>query len=156
VHVRPLIADVTGDVKPALLILSAAVGCVLLIACANIANLFLSRGLARQRELAVRAAIGAARGRLARQLLTESFMLSAGGALLGLAMAAALVRFAAIFAPTRFPRLDDVRIDGHVMAFTALASIATALISGLVPAFRGARFDLAASLHGGDGATAGG
>jgi len=156
VHARPPIADVTGDVKPALLVLAAAVGCVLLIACANIANLFLSRGVARQRELAVRAAIGAGRGRLERQLLTESFVLSAGGGLLGLAVAASLVRLAVILAPARFPRLDDVQIDASVLAFTALASIATALVSGLVPALRGARFDLAASLHGGDGATAGG
>ena len=156
VHARPLLADVTGDVKPALLVLVAAVGCVLLIACANIANLFLSRGVARQRELAVRAAIGAGRGRLARQLLTESVVLSAGGGLLGLGLAASLVRATAALAPARFPRLEAVQIDAKVMAFAAFASIVTALLSGVVPALRGARFDLAASLHGGDGATAGG
>jgi ABC-type antimicrobial peptide transport system permease subunit len=156
VHARPLIADMTGDVKPALVLLAAAVACVLLIACANIANLFLSRGIARQRELAVRAAIGAGRGRLARQLLIESFVLSAGGGLLGLALAGSLLRLAVILAPARFPRLDDVQIDASVMAFAAVASVVTALVSGLVPALRGARFDLAASLHGGDGATAGG
>lgn len=156
VHARPLVADLTGDVKPALLVLAAAVVCVLLIACANIANLFLSRGVARQRELAVRAAIGAGRGRLARQLLTESVVLSAGGGVLGLALAWSLVRAATALAPANVPRLEAVQIDARVMAFAALASIVTALLSGLVPALRGARFDLAASLHGGDGATAGG
>jgi predicted permease len=156
VHARPLADDISGDVKPALLVLAGAVGCVLLIACANIANLFLSRGVARQRELAVRAAIGAGRGRLARQLLTESFVLSTGGGVLGLALAWALVRATMVMAPGRMPRLESVQIDARVLLFTVLASVVTALLSGLVPALRGARFDLAASLHGGDGATAGG
>jgi putative ABC transport system permease protein len=156
VHTRPLIADLTGDVKPALLLLMAAVACVLLIACANVANLFLSRGVARQRELAVRAASGAGRGRLVRQLLTESVLVSVSGGLLGLGLAWALIRMLPALAPARFPRLDDVQLDWGVLGFAALASVLTLLLSGFLPALRGARFGLAESLHGGDGATAGG
>ena len=142
--------------KPALLVLVAAVACLLLIACANVANLFLSRGVVRQRELAVRAAIGAGRGRLARQLLTESLVLSVGGGLLGLALARMLVGIMPVLAPAQFPRLTDVQLDARVLAFSLLASLATTFLSGLAPALRGARFDLVESLRGGDGATAGG
>ena len=156
VHVRGLVEEMTAHIRPALLVLAAAVVCVLLIACANVANLFLSRGVARQRELTVRAAIGASRARLTRQLLTESLVLSATGGSLGLALAWALVRLVPALALTDFPRLDDVVIDARVVGFTAAAAIATALISGIAPAVRGARVDLAESLHGGDGATAGG
>jgi putative ABC transport system permease protein len=156
VHTRPLLSDLTGDVKPALLLLMGAVVCVLLIACANVANLFLSRGVARQRELAVRAAIGAGRARLVRQLLTESVLISAGGGVLGLALAWTLIRVLPVLAPARFPRLDDVQLDVRVLGFAALASVLTLLLSGVLPALRGARFGLAESLHGGDGATAGG
>ncbi len=156
VHVRGLVEEMTARIRPALLVLAAAVVCVLLIACANVANLFLSRGVARQRELTVRAAIGASRARLTRQLLTESLVLSAIGGALGLALAWALVRLIPAFASSDFPRLDDVAIDVRVVGFTAAAAIVTALISGIAPALRGARVDLAESLHGGDGATAGG
>jgi putative ABC transport system permease protein len=156
VHIRPLVADMTGDVKPALVLLSAAVACVLLIACANVGNLFLCRGVTRQRELAVRAAIGAGRGRLIRQLLTESVILSAGGGLIGLGLAWSLIQILPVLAPSQFPRLGDIRLDARVMACASLAAIATLVVSGLIPAARGARFALAESLHGGDGATAGG
>jgi predicted permease len=154
VHVRPLVADMTGDVGPALMVLAAAVTCLLLIACANVANLVLTRGVARQREIAVRASIGAGRGRLARQLLTESFVLSAGGAALGLVLAWALLRITPAIAPTRFPRLDDVRLDLSVLAVAAAATLLATFLSGLLPAVRGARINVAASLRGGDGATA--
>jgi len=156
VHVRGLLDEMTSTIRPALLVLTAAVGCLLLIACANVANLFLSRGVARQRELSVRAAIGASRRRLARQLLTESLVLSLLGGAFGLALAWSVVRLAPVWAARDFPRIDDVVIDGRALALTLLASLFTALVSGLAPAVRGARFDLAESLHGGDGASAGG
>jgi putative ABC transport system permease protein len=156
VHVRGLVNGMTARVRPALLLLAAGVVCVLLIACANVANLFLSRGVARQRELTVRAAIGASRARLTRQLLTESLVLSALGGAIGLALAWALVRAAPALAARTFPRLDAVAIDRYAIAFTVLSAFVTALVSGLAPALRGSRFDLAESLHGGDGATAGG
>jgi len=156
VHTRPLVADMTREVQPALLVFAAAVCCVLLIACVNVANLCLARGVARARELTFRAALGAGRGRLARQLLTESLVLSIVGGALGVVFASTLIRVTAALAPARFPRLDDVRIDERVMGFAAVVSILTALLAGLVPALRGARFGLAESLRGADGATAGG
>src|SRR6185436_7246736 len=155
-HVRGLVREMTARVRPALLVLAAGVVFVLLIACANVANLFLSRGVARQRELTVRAAIGASRNRLARQLLTESLVLSSLGGALGLGLAWALVRAAPLLASRDFPRLDAISVDAHAIAFAALAAVLTALVSGLAPAMRGSRFDLAAALHGGDGASAGG
>ncbi len=156
VHARPLAADVSQDVRPALLVFAAAVGCVLLIACVNVTNLCLARGVARQRELTFRAALGAGRARLVRQLLTESLMLSVAGGVWGVATAVALVRLTTVLAPTRFPRLEGVRVDASVLMFAAFVSVLTAIVSGLIPSFRGSRFGLAAALRGGDGATAGG
>ena len=156
VHVRSMVGEMTARVRPALLVLAVAVVCLLLIACANVANLFLSRGLARQRELTVRAAIGASGGRLARQLLTESAVLSSIGGALGLGLAWAIVRVAPAVVSSDFPRLDAIRLDGPTIAFTATAVLVTTILSGLAPALRGARFNLAESLHGGDGASAGG
>ena len=142
---------------PSLLVLAAAVVCLLLIACANVANLFLSRGIARQRELAVRAAIGAGRGRLLRQLLAESLVLSARR----MERWASRSRGRSFVSCRRwrqrgFPRLDAVHLDARVLAFAALASLVTTMVSGLVPALRGARLNVSESLRGGDGATAGG
>ena len=136
--------------------LAAGVVCVLLIACANVANLFLARGVARERELAVRAAIGASASRIARQLVTESLVLSAAGGALGLGLAWALVRVAQATAARDFPRLDAIQLDAPVLAFTAFTALFTAIAAGIAPALRGSRFNLAESLHGGDGATAGG
>jgi predicted permease len=156
VHVRRMADEMTARGRPALLVLAAGVVCVLLIACANVANMYLSRGIARQRELTVRAAIGASRGRIARQLFTESAVLAVTGGALGLVLAWALVRLAPALASRNFPRLDAVAIDARVIVFAAAASVITALVTGMMPALRGARFNLAESLHGGDGATAGG
>jgi putative ABC transport system permease protein len=156
VHVRGMVDEMTSSVRLALLVLAAGVVCVLLIACANVTNLFLSRGIARQRELTVRAAVGASRLRLARQLLTESLVLSGIGGGLGLGLAFVLVRIAPSVAANDFPRLDAVRIDARAIAFTAAATLVTAILSGLAPALRGARVNLNDSLHGGDGASAGG
>src|SRR3954463_3387616 len=155
-HVRGMVEEMTSRVRPALLVLAGGVLCVLLIACANVANLFLSRGVARERELTVRAAIGASRGRIARQLITESVVLSSLGGAAGLALAWAIVQLAPAVVARDFPRLDAIRIDGRPLAVTARATLRTALLSGVAPALRGARFDLSESLRGGDGATADG
>jgi putative ABC transport system permease protein len=155
-HVRGLVEEMTSRIRAALVVLTAGSMCVLLIACANVANLFLSHGVARQRELTVRAAIGASRSRLTRQLLTENLVLSTAGGTFGLGLAWSLVRLAPALASRDLPRLDDVAVDGRVIAFTAAATLFTALASGVAPALRGAGFNLAESLRGGDGASAGG
>src|SRR3954447_14600907 len=156
VHVRGMVDEMTATIRPALLVLAAGVVCVLLIACANVANLFLARGVARERELAVRAAIGASASRIARQLVTESLVLSAAGGALGLGLAWTVVRVARVTAARDFPRLDAIELDAPVLAFTAFTALFTAVAAGIAPALRGSRFNLAESLHGGDGATAGG
>ena len=156
VHAVPMVEEMTAAVRPVLLVMSASVAFILLIACANVANLFLSRGVARQREFALRAALGAGRLRLARQLLAESGLLSLAGAAGGILLAWALVRATGALAPADFPRLQDVRVDATVALFAALVTIVAALLTGLLPAVRGTSFNLSASLHGGDGAVAGG
>jgi putative ABC transport system permease protein len=138
IAVVPLHDALTGTVRTALFVLLAAVGFVLLIACANVANLLLARSVTRQRELALRAVLGASRARIMRQLLTESVMLSAGGALSGIALAILAVQGLAAFAPVSLPRVDEIAIDGRVLAFTAAISILTSVFFGLVPAWRGA------------------
>jgi len=136
VLVRPFQDVLVKDYRLGLLVLLSAVGAVLLIACANVANLLLARGSVRRRELAVRAALGASRGRLVRQLVAESALLAAaggaGGAVVALWTIDALVRFS----PLQIPRLHAVHVDGAALAFTALASIATGVLSGIVPAFQ--------------------
>jgi predicted permease len=141
VHVRPLGADISAPVRPAILVVTAAVVLLLLIACANIANLLLSRGIARERELVIRAAVGASRGRLARQLLTESATLSIAGGALGLFLAWMLVSALPALAPARLPRIEDVRVDLVVLTFGLAASLVAGLIAGLAPALRSSRVD---------------
>lgn len=155
VRVEPLTEEMTARVRPALLVLAAGVGFILLICCANVSNLLLARGVARRRELAVRAAVGAGRLRLARQMVTESLVLSAIGGALGLGLAAMLLELLPALAPADFPRLDDVRLDGRTLAFTALAAAAAGLVAGLLPALRSSRPALVPGLRDGVGASAG-
>jgi putative ABC transport system permease protein len=149
VRVQPFAEQMTARVRPALLVLAVAVGLVLLIACANVSNLFLARSIARQRELAVRAALGAGRRRLAGQLLTESLVLALCGGALGLLLAWGLTRAVPALAPADLPRLEEIRLDGRVLAFAVAASILAGLLSGLVPAWRGLRAGPAPALRDG-------
>ena len=142
ISVVPLINQVVGDVRLALYVLLGAVGLVLLIACGNVANLLLSRGAVRAKEMAIRAAVGASRERIVRQLLTEALLLSVLGGVLGLALAFVAVNVLGQFGSAKIPRLDEIGIDGRVLAFTFGISLVTGVVFGLVPALRASRLDL--------------
>ncbi len=150
VHVTGFVDEMTRGIRPALIVLSIGVGFVLLIACANVANLFLSRGVVRQRELAVRAALGAGRGRLMRQLLTESLLVAVLGGALGLLLANWLVEGLPVVAPSGIPRLDNVHLDRLALVFAVVATLATAVLSGALPAIKGSRTGLAGAMGDGD------
>ena len=135
-YVRPLAEDVIGDVRNVLWILLGAVGLVLLIACANVANLFLVRAEGRQQELAMRAALGASRGRIARELLSESVLLGLAGGAFGLVLTEGALGLLRRLAPTELPRVDEIGIDPVVLLFTASISIVTGLLFGLVPVLK--------------------
>ena len=142
--------------RTGLYVLFGAVLCVLLIANANVANLLLARASVRGKEMALRAALGASRTRIIRQLLTESVMLSAIGGVLGLLIAqwgtAGLIRAV----PDNIPRISAIQLDGVVLAFTLLVSLATGVIFGLVPAWQASRVDLNTSLKSGSRTGGGG
>jgi putative ABC transport system permease protein len=151
----PVRDEVLGDIRPALLILLGAVGFVLLIACANVANLLLIRADERQKEIAVRAALGAGRGRIAGQLFTESLLLAGLGGGLGLLLAEPGLRALVELAPASIPRLDAAALDGRVMLFTAAIALATGVLFGSIPALQASRRDLVAPLReGGRGTSA--
>jgi len=132
----PLAGHVSGRLRPALLVLASAVGVVMLIVCANLSNLLLARSASRQKEIAIRAALGAGKGRLIRQMLTESVVLSLFGAVLGLLLAFADTRVLAHLTSISIPLLSDVHLDPSVVGFTVLVAILTGIAFGLLPAFQ--------------------
>ena len=147
VTLKPLLDAIVEDVRTPLLVLSGAVGFVLLIACANIANLLLARGTERHRELAVRAALGATRGRLIRQVLTESVLLSIAGGVLGLCLAVWVTAALVHATPAGVPRMDEVSADGWVLSFTFVLSILTGIVFGIFPALQASRADVQITLQ---------
>ena len=155
-NLRPLARDVVGDIGNMLWVLMGTVGIVFLVACANIANLFLVRAEGRQQELAVRAALGANRWQVVGALFTEALTISVGAGLVGLALAEGGIRLLRAFNPTRLPRLDEIAIDPMVLFFVLLASLAAGLLFGLLPVLRQASPHLALALReGGRGSSDG-
>jgi putative ABC transport system permease protein len=152
----PMLADAVANVRPALLVLVASVAALLLIACANVTNLLLTRATVRARELSIRAALGASRLQLGRQLLVECLVLFTCGGLAGLLVAEWLLDALLALAPASLPRLDQVALDLRVLLFTSAATLTTGLLFGLIPAFNASRTDLTTPLReGGHGSTGG-
>jgi putative ABC transport system permease protein len=146
---RALKDDVIGDIGSTLWVLMGTIGIVLLIACANVANLLLVRAEGRQQELAVRAALGATRRRIAYELLSESVLLGIVGGVFGLGLAYAVLRGLLVLAPANLPRLGNIGIDATVVAFTLVISVAAGLLFGIIPVFKYAGPHVAAGLRGG-------
>jgi putative ABC transport system permease protein len=156
VSLVPIREQIVGDIRPILLVLLAAVAFVLLIACANVANLLLARAASRQRELALRAALGASRIRLMRQLLTESVLLALCGGVAGIALAYWGVELLKKFGPDQIPRLHEIGIDPRVLIFTFAISLLTGIAFGLVPAIQSSRADVNHALKEGSRGSTGG
>src|ERR1019366_7753702 len=149
----PLDDDLVGDSRSSLLMMLSAVGLVLLIACANVANLLLSRAVARQKEMAVRGALGAARWRLVRQLLTESLLLSAMGGALGLGLGWAIIALFTSLKSFAVPQFNVIHLNGTAMAFTFAVALVTGVLFGIFPALETSRPDLHEELKGGAGSS---
>ena len=150
VRVESLRESVVGEVRPTLLTLLGAVGFVLLIACANVANLLLTRAASRQREMAIRTALGAGRLRILRQLFTESAVLAVAGGVVGLLLAIWGTRFISSYIPEGIPRLSELAIDGRVLLFTLGASLLTGILFGLAPALQSSTSNLTETLKQGE------
>ena len=152
----PVLERFVGDIRPTLLVLFGAVGFVLLIACVNVANLLLTRATTRRKDFAIRAALGASRWRVVRQLLVESVMLACIGGAFGLLIALWGIDLITTFIPAEVPRIAEIAIDARVGLFTMLVSLLTGIVFGIVPAWGASKVDLTESLkEGGRGGSSG-